>query len=111
MADGKGVMTTEDFKRADLSFGCSDRPDPRSLPNYGKELAVDDRGGNAPAKCAFCGAGDLDSGAGGFGEGFGYRSCRCAACGGLTLFVYKDEAGRFFGKADRTARQSRAEDL
>ena len=48
-------------------------------------------------KCAFCGSRDLQSGFGGCGEGFGYRSCKCKACGGTTDFVYMDEAGKYFG--------------
>ena len=106
MADGKWVMTEEDARRVDLSFSGSARQDLRSLPNYGQHRAVDDREGAARAvddregaakeKCAFCGSADLQSGFGGCGEGFGYRSFICRACGGTTDLVYKDEAGKFF---------------
>ena len=116
MADGKWVMTEEDARRVDLSFSGSARQDLRSLPNYGQHRAVDDREGAASAvdkceggasavdkcegaaeeKCAFCGSADLQSGFGGCGEGFGYRSFICRACGGTTDLVYKDEAGKFF---------------
>ena len=96
MADGKWVMTAEDSKRVDLSFDAPMRPDPRTLPNYGKKKYVDDRDGSAAKRCAFCGSEDLDSGLGGYGEGFGYRTCRCGECGGTTDFVYKDEVGKFF---------------
>ena len=105
MADGKWVMTEEDARRVDLSFSGSARQDLRSLPNYGQHRAVDDREGAARTvddreggleKCAFCGAKDLQSGFGGCGEGFGYRSFICRACGGTTDLVYKDEAGKFF---------------
>ena len=106
MADGKWVMTEEDARRVDLTFSGSARQDLRSLPNYGQHRAVDDREGAASAvddreggteeKCAFCGSADLQSGFGGCGEGFGYRSFICRACGGTTDLVYKDEAGKFF---------------
>ena len=96
MADGKWVMTEEDARRVDLSFSGSARQDLRSLPNYGQHRAVDDREGAAEEKCAFCGSADLQSGFGGCGEGFGYRSFICRACGGTTDLVYKDEAGKFF---------------
>ena len=106
MADGKWVMTEEDSRRVDLTFSGSAGQNLRELPNYGQHRAVDDREGIARAvddregsaakKCAFCGSGDLQSGFGGFGEGFGYKSFICRACGGTTDLVYKDEAGKFF---------------
>lgn len=96
MADGKWVMTDEDARRVDLSFTGHGRQDIRTLPNYGQRRPVDDRGGEAPARCAFCGSEDLQQGFGGCGEGFGYRSFKCRACGGATDFVYKDETGRYF---------------
>ena len=95
MADGKWVMTEEDSRRVDLSFSGSGRRDIRSLPNYGQHEAVDDRSGNAEKKCAFCGSDDLQAGFGGCGEGFGYRSFKCRACGGTTDFVYKDDIGKY----------------
>ena len=96
MADGKWVMTEEDSRRVDLTFSGKPRQDLRRLPNYGQHRAVDDREGSAEEKCAFCGSGDLQSGFGGFGEGFGYRSLICRVCGGATDFVYKDETGKYF---------------
>ena len=96
MADGKWVMTEEDSKRVDLTYSGSADQNMRDLPNYGRHKAVDDRGGNADAKCAFCGSADLQTGFGGFGEGFGYKSFICRACGGTTDFVYKDETGKYF---------------
>ena len=96
MADGKWVMTEEDARRVDLSFSGSDRMHLKDLPNYGRHKAVDDRSVNAAVKCAFCGSADLQSGFGGFGEGFGYRSYKCRSCGGTTDFVYKDETGKYF---------------
>ena len=96
MADGKWVMTEEDARRVDLSFSGNGAQDLRELPNYGQQMAVDDRAGNAAKKCAFCGSDDLQSGFGGCGEGFGYRSFKCRSCGGTTDFVYKDEIGRYF---------------
>ena len=96
MADGKWVMTDEDTRRVDLTFSGSDIQNMRELPNYGQHRPVDDRGGMAEARCAFCGSEDLQSGFGGCGEGFGYRSFRCRACGGTTDFVYKDDTGRYF---------------
>ena len=96
MADGKWVMTEEDSRRVDLTFSAKARQDLRSLPNYGQHKAVDDRRGDAEEKCVFCGSRDLQSGFGGFGEGFGYKSCVCRECGGTTDMVYKDEAGKYF---------------
>ena len=110
MADGKWVMTEDDARRVDLTFSNSTRKDLRSLPNYGQNKYVDARSGaansaaeaggatatGAGAACAFCGSHDLETGFGGCGEGFGYRSARCRDCGGTTNFVYKDEAGKFF---------------
>ena len=98
MADGKWVMTEEDSKRVDLTFSASNGKDIRDLPNFGQRKAVDDRGGKADHRCAFCGSDNLQSGFGGCGEGFGYRSFKCAACGGTTDFVYKDETGKFFAQ-------------
>ena len=99
MADGKWVMTEEDSKRVDLTFSGSGRQNMRELPNYGQHMAVDDRNGAAEMKCAFCGSRDLQSGFGGCGEGFGYRSYKCKACGGATDFVYKDEIEKFFAQS------------
>lgn len=96
MADGKWVMTEEDSKRVDLTHSGTGLQSLHSLPNYGKHQAVDDREGKAEEKCAFCGSRDLQTGFGGFGEGFGYRAFLCRACGGTTDFVYKDEAGKYF---------------
>ncbi len=96
MADGKWVMTEEDSRRVDLTFSGKARQDLRNLPNYGQHQAVDDRRGDAEEKCAFCGSRDLQSGFGGFGGGFGYKSFVCRACGGTTDLVYKDEAGKYF---------------
>jgi hypothetical protein len=96
MADGKWVMTEEDSKRVDLSFSGKGAQDLRGLPNYGMQRAVDDRGGKAGRVCAFCGSGDLQQGFGGCGDGYGYSSCKCRACGGTTDFVYKDDAGKYF---------------
>lgn len=96
MADGKWVMTEEDAKRVDLSFSGKGAQDLRELPNYGRHMAVDDRSGSAAKKCAFCGSDDLQSGFGGCGEGFGYRSFKCRSCGGTTDFVYKDDTGKYF---------------
>jgi hypothetical protein len=96
MADGKWVMTEEDSKRVDLSHNGRGLQDMHNLPNYGQHRAVDDRRSEAARICAFCGSDDLQTGFGGFGEGFGYKSFKCRACGGTTDFVYKDEKGRFF---------------
>ena len=94
MADGKWTMTEDDAKRVDLSFEKSNRGNIRSLPNYGKEIAVDNRAGDAKVICAFCGSDQLQSGFGGIGEGFGYKSYKCRACGGTSNFVYKDDQGK-----------------
>ena len=96
MADGKWVMTEEDSRRVDLTFSGKPRQDLRRLPNYGQHRAVDDREGNAEEKCAFCGSKDMQSGFGGLGEGFGYRSFICRVYGGTTDLVYKDETGKYF---------------
>ena len=96
MADGKWVMTEEDSRRVDLTYSGSGPQNIRDLPNHGRHQAVDDRGGKAERKCAFCGSADLQTGFGGYGEGFGYSAFLCRVCGGTTDFVYKDEAGRFF---------------
>ena len=96
MADGKWVMKDEDAKRVDLTFSGSAERGMRELPNFGQHLAVDDRDGKAAGVCAFCGSEDLQTGFGGCGDGFGYRSFKCRACGGTTDFVYKDDTGKFF---------------
>ena len=95
MADGKWVMTDEDAKRVDLSFSGPGRKDMRDLPNHGEHRYVDDRCSDAALKCAFCGSDDLQSGFGGCGEGFGYRSFKCRVCGGSTDFVYRDDIGKY----------------
>ena len=94
MADGKWVMTDEDSKRVDLSFSKADQINLKTLPNFDKHLYVDNRNGAADLKCAFCSSAELESGFGGFGEGFGYKSFKCTSCGGTTDFVYKDEEGK-----------------
>ena len=96
MADGKWVMTDDDARRVDLTFSAADKQDLRALPNYGAARAVDDRLGTAIQQCAFCGSDDLQTGFGGCGEGFGYRSFKCRTCGGTTDFVYKDDIGKYF---------------
>lgn len=96
MADGKWVMRDEDAKRVDLTFSGSGKQDMRQLPNFGRHRAADDRKGQAAEVCAFCGSEDLQSGFGGCGEGFGYRSFKCRTCGGTTDFVYKDDIGKYF---------------
>lgn len=96
MADGKWVMTEDDARRVDLSFNGTGRQDLKDLSNYGQHKAVDDRSGDAKRICAFCGLKDLQSGFGGCGEGFGYRSYKCRSCGGTTDYVYKDEIGKYF---------------
>lgn len=95
MADGKWVMTEDDAKRVDLTYGGEPRYI-HELPNYGKTRYVDDRSGGAERACAFCGSEDLEEGFGGYGDGFAYDSVRCVRCGGTTNFVYRDEAGKFF---------------
>lgn len=95
MADGKWVMTEDDARRVDLSFKGGSRLNLRELPNYGEHRPVDDRNGRAARECAFCGSDDLQSGFGGYGEGFGYRSYICRKCGGTTDFVYRDEVGKY----------------
>ena len=95
MADGKWVMTEDDARRVDLSYSGQGMQGLKELPNYGERMAVDDRGGDAEMKCSFCGSDDLQSGFGGCGDGFGYRSFKCRRCGGTTDFVYKDETGRY----------------
>ena len=82
MADGKWVMTEEDARRVDLSHEGSGMQHMHELPNYGQHRAADDRGGKAELRCAFCGSDDLQSGFGGCGDGFGYRSFKCRSCGG-----------------------------
>jgi hypothetical protein len=96
MADGKWVMTEEDDKRVDLTFSGSGSQNLRELPNHGQHRSVDDRDGKAEVKCSFCGSDELQSGFGGCGEGFGYRSFMCRSCGGTTDFVYKDEIEKYF---------------
>ncbi len=91
MADGKWVMSEDDARRVDLTFSGSGRLDLRKLPNYGRSMSIDDLDGKADRKCAFCGSDDLQSGFGGCGENFAYRSFKCRSCGGTTNFVYKDE--------------------
>ena len=96
MADGKWVMTDDDARRVDLSYSGSADPEQKRLPNYGQHRAVDDRDGSAEKICAFCGSEELQSGFGGCGEGFGYKSYKCSNCGGMTDFVYKDDTGKYF---------------
>lgn len=89
-------MTKEEMNRVVCGFDGGKRQDIRKLPNYGRHIAVDNRGNKAEVKCAFCGSKDLITGLGGYGEGYGYRSSRCKACGGSTDFVYKDEICKYF---------------
>ena len=96
MADGKWGIKEASLKRADMTFGGSASNNLRGLPNYGRHKPVDDRNGNAVMKCAFCNSEDLQSGFGGCGEGFGYRSFKCRSCGGTTDFVYRDDVRKYF---------------
>jgi len=93
MADGRWVMTEAELNS--VACGFQDKKI-TELPNYGKHLQVDNRAGKAPQVCAFCGGENLQSGFGGYGDGFGYLSSRCNDCGGNTDFVYKDEHGKYF---------------
>ena len=97
MADGKWTMTDEDAKRVDLSFRKTERLELSSLPNFGKHLFIDNRNNDAEIKCAFCNSKDLQSGFGGLGDGFGYKSFKCTECGATTDFVYKDDEGSLIG--------------
>ena len=94
MADGRWTMTEGELNAVATGFEVRDTAE---LPNYKKRRAVDDRDGRAEKRCAFCGSTELETGFGGYGKGFGYRSATCRVCGGITEFVYKDEAGRYFG--------------
>ena len=96
MADGKWVMTEDDSRRVDLSHKESNNLNLKDLPNYGQQRAVDNRDGGSELRCAFCGSDNLQTGFGGYGEGFGYQSYKCRDCGGSTDFVYKDEIEKFF---------------
>ena len=96
MADGRWVMTEDELNRTVCGFDNEKRADMNDLPNTGKHVPVDDRTGKAEHICALCGSADLITGLGGFGEGYGYKSARCKTCGGITEFVYKDDAGKFF---------------
>lgn len=89
MADGKWIMTEEDSRRVDLTFSGSGRQNLKELPNYERHKPVDDRKGDASKQCAFCESDDLQSGFGGCGEGFGYRSFKCRSCGGTTDLITK----------------------
>ena len=93
MADGRWVMTKGELDQ--VACGFEDRGLDK-LPNYGKDIKVDNRDGSASHCCAFCGNASLEKGFGGYGEGFGYLSELCPKCGGKTDFVYKDEVGKFF---------------
>ena len=95
MADGRWVMTEDELNSTVCGFGSKNPINMRELPNYGKHIPVDNRNGEAQQVCAFCGSGNLITGLGGFGEGFGDKSSRCKECGGTTDFVYKDEAGKY----------------
>ena len=95
MADGRWVMTEEELNNTVCGFGSRNSVNVRELPNFGRHRAVDDRLGRAENVCAFCGSAELITGLGGYGEGYGYRSARCRACGGTTDFVYKDDTGKF----------------
>ncbi len=96
MADGRWVMTEEELNRTACGFGGQKSVNMRELPNYGRRAPVDNRAGDAENVCAFCGSADLITGLGGYGEGYGFKSARCKACGGTTDFVYKDTAGKYF---------------
>lgn len=93
MADGRWVMTSNELDDVVCGF---DKKTIDSLPNYKKHIKVDNRNGDADLHCYFCQSRNLQSGFGGFGEGFGYLSYRCNECGGTTDFVYKDDVNKFF---------------
>ena len=93
MADGRWVMTNKELNDVVCSMNEQTLT---KLPHYGEHRTVDDRDRKAPRKCAFCGSDNLQSGFGGYGEGFGYQSSKCKDCGGTTDFVYQDDVGRFF---------------
>ncbi|MGN0674090.1 MAG: hypothetical protein ACI4KJ_06630 [Anaerovoracaceae bacterium] len=95
MADGRWVMTDRELNSTACGF---ERRDTDSLPNFGEHIKVDDRNGDAPRTCAFCGSDKLEAGFGGYGQGFGYKSSLCSDCGGTTDFVYKDDVGKFFDR-------------
>ncbi len=100
MADGRWVMTENELNNVACGFDDgTKRRTLENLPNYKKHMPVDNRKGQAQPKCAFCGSDNLESGFGGYGEGFGYKSSRCLDCGGTTDFVYEDNVNRYgFGE-------------
>lgn len=102
MADGRWVMTENELNNVVSGFKETDI---EALPNAGKSMAVDVRGGVGDACsremeyneiCAFCGSDKMCAGFGKYGQGFGCHSSKCENCGGVTDFVYKDEVGKFF---------------
>lgn len=93
MADGRWVMTKTELDNTACGF---ERRNLEELPNHNQHIKVDNRDGNAELKCAFCGSTNLEAGLYGYGQGFGYKSYLCPACGGTTDLVYKDEVGKFF---------------
>ena len=95
MADGRWVMTDRELNSTACGF---ERRDTDNLKNFGSNIKVDDRSGDAERVCAFCGSTSLEAGFGGFGRGFGYKSSLCSDCGGTTDFVYRDDEGKFFGE-------------
>lgn len=86
-------MTEKELNNTATGFRGRDY---EKLPNYKKHRKVDNRGGNAPRVCAFCGSENLEEGFGGYAPGFQYKGAFCNDCGGSTDFVFQDDEHRFF---------------
>ena len=80
MADGRWVMTENELNNVVSGFKETDI---EALPNAGKNIAIDVRGGSGDACsremeyneiCAFCGSDTMRLGFGKYGQGFGCRS-------------------------------------
>ncbi len=93
MADGRWSMTEKELNNTATGFRGRDH---EKLPNYKKHRKVDNRDGNAPKICAFCGSENLEEGFGGYALGFQYKGAFCNDCGGSTDFVFRDDEHRFF---------------
>ena len=81
MADGRWSMTEKELNNTATGFRGRDH---EKLPNYKKHRKVDNRDGNAPKICAFCGSENLEEGFGGYAPGFQYKGAFCNDCGGST---------------------------
>ena len=86
MADGRWSMTEKELNNTATGFRGRNH---EKLPNYKKHRKVDNRDGNAPRVCAFCGSENLEEGFGGYAPGFSTRERSATIVAALRILFFR----------------------